>query len=146
MSTPSLVCLLALAVSLAGCGVGKLIDDGVDLVKIVASDPVIDGKIIEVAAVLAAGVIVQIADGDAFRDGPRGDRYRARMLDSGETVLERLAAGEDLPRALVEDAGMLAYAVRDDRVYWWSGARVFSVSVDGDDVPREEPAESLPTS
>ena len=111
MSTPSLLCLFALAVSVAGCGVGKLIDDTVDVVKVVAANPKTDLEIVGVAAVIAGGVIVQVAEGDAFRQGPRGVSYRARLVDDGGAVIERRDEGADEPRIIVDAPGLVAWAV-----------------------------------
>lgn len=140
--TTRLLALLC-SLSLAGCGVGKIIDDGVDIVKTATERPEVFVPILRLGGALAVGVVFAIADGDAFRENPRGDRYRARSLD-GSTVIERLAAGSDTPRAIVEDVDLSAYAVRGDRVHWWSRDRVFSVTLEGDAL-REEPAEALPT-
>ena len=140
MSTPSLLCVLFLALSLAGCGVGKLIDDTVDVVK-AAADPSLDRMIVGIAATEAGGVIVQIAEGDAFRQGPPGASYRARPLAEGGALLDRLDEGAAEPYPIVEDAGMVAWALRGERIHVWSGAgRVYSVALDGSDL-RPDPSD-----
>lgn len=144
-STPFVFCLLALAVSVAGCGVDKLGDDTVDVVEVIAANPRTDLEIIGVAAVIAGGVIVHVSDGDAFRQRPRGASYRARLVDDGGAVIERLDAGDDAPRIIVDASGLVAWAVGSEHIYGGSGdGATFSAGLDGSDLRPERSTSPAP--
>ena len=97
----------------AGCGVGKIVDDVIDLAKTVVDHPEADQAILETGGEFAGGAVWSLLHGgwSEMIEAEDGSRYFAQPSDSGLSTIWRVAPDGSGASPIIEERDLVALQV-----------------------------------